>query len=314
MARDITPPSDAEPIALDEFIARIDEQGADLSHEEGVAQAAELLARLNCNRQFLTDRALAALKDHCADQSAINGYGAQVLMLHRRIGRYFVRANFWPALDDPVVRASGPQHYFYHVPHDHNFDFLTVGHAGPGYGSRWFTYENAEISGYPGEPARLRMVEHGSLSPGRMLHYRAHVDVHDQLPPPALSVSLNIIPESPATVWHDQYMFDFDRDCIRSVPTLGQGEIALRIAAGLSEDGLDLAHQFARHHPSDRVRWHAWRAIAGRYVDVLTRLSIYTDATSDTSPLVSRQAAAMVQRLTLAMEPQVRHDANDRYG
>lgn len=313
MARDITPDCHGEAIDLDEFVARIDEQGVDLTNEDGVAAAAGLLSRLHGNRHFLIDRALSALKDHCADQAAINGYGAQVLMLHRSIGRHFVRANFWPAIDDPVLLASGPEHYFYHVPHDHNFDFLTVGHVGPGYGSRWFTYDNQALAGYPGEDAGLQLVEHGELSTGRMMHYRAHTDVHDQLPPSALSISINIIPENPATVWQDQYIFDFDRGCIHAIPTLSQGEIALRIAAGLSKDGLDLAHEFARHHPSDRVRWHAWRAIAGTNLAVAERISLYCDATSDISPLVNKRAAAMVERLTAAaMERQVYHGEQGR--
>lgn len=311
MPSDITPQYHGDPIELDEFVARLDQQGVDLTHDDGIAAAAVLLARLHGNRRFLVDRALAALKDHCADQSAINGYGAQVLLLHRRIGRHFVRANFWPAMDDPVLLASGPQHYFYHVPHDHNFDFLTIGHIGPGYGSRWFTYDNAAISGFPGEPAGLRLIEEGVLAQGRLLHYRAHRDVHDQLPPSALSISLNIIPEDPAIVWHDQYLFDFDRGCVQAIPTLSQGEIALRIAASLSDDGLDLAHSFARHHPSDRVRWHAWRAIAGANPDASARISHYCDAISDRSLLVSRRAAAMVDRLTGAMERQVDHGGND---
>ena len=53
-------------------------------------------------------------------------------MLHRASEKYFIRANFWPSERDSVFKASGNSPFFYHVPHDHNFSFLTVGYLGPG--------------------------------------------------------------------------------------------------------------------------------------------------------------------------------------
>ena len=192
------------PIDLAEFTARLDEQGCDLSHEEGASRAGELLSRLHTNRTFLGDVAIAELKNACRAQDDINRYGAQVTMLHRVPGRHFVRCNFWPAADDPVVQASGERHFVYHLPHDHNFDFLTIGHIGPGYRSDWYDYDGAAVAGYPGEPAGLRLVERGQLHEGRMLHYRAHRDVHTQFAPDALSISINIVPERPAAQWFDR--------------------------------------------------------------------------------------------------------------
>ncbi len=304
MAVELDNAAGAEAISFEEFTARLDEQGADLSHSEGVEIAASLLARLYVNREFLAARAIEELKQRCVEQSEMNRYGAQVLMLHRSIGRHFVRANFWPALDDPIVQASGPQHYLYHTPHDHNFDFVTLGYFGPGYGSNWYDYDNDRIVGFAGENANLRFVEKGVLSSGRMLHYRAHRDVHDQLPPAKLSISLNIIPELSATAWRDQYMFDLESNQIASITTVGTNEIALRIAAALSDNGLDLAHDYARRHPSDRVRWQAWRAIAGAATGRAGRLAQYEAATSDTSSLVRAEAATMVRALVMATEKQ----------
>jgi hypothetical protein len=64
-----------------------------------------------------------------------------------------LRANFWPAREDPVVRASGPAAFFYDLPHDHNFPFLTYGYLGPGYWSDYFEYDVDALAGVPGEDA-----------------------------------------------------------------------------------------------------------------------------------------------------------------
>lgn len=297
MPADLGTTDGALAIGLDECVARLDEQGCDLTHAEGVARATALLAGLAANRDFLVERAMAELKARCSGQQGQNRYGAQVLMLARRERRWFIRANFWPAADDPVLRASGPEHYFYHVPHDHNFDFVTVGYWGPGYRSNWYERDAVAGVGVPGEAAGLRLVEQGQLGQGRLMHYRAHRDVHDQLPPEVLSISLNIVPDQPDTMWRDQYLFDTTADRITGVPTLSQGEIMLRIAVVMGEgDGLDLAHHLARHHPCERARWSAWQAIAGTEA-ASGRRALYERATMESSPLVSGMAKMFLTRM-----------------
>lgn len=291
-------------IDLDECIARLDERGCDLTTLEGVAAVAQLLAGLAANGMFLAERAMAELKQRCAGQQASNRYGAQVLMLARRPGAWFIRANLWPAADDPVLLASGPEHYFYHVPHDHNFDFVTVGYRGPGYRSNWYERVGRPLAGVPGEAAGLRLVEQGHLGEGRVMHYRAHQDVHDQLPPSALSVSLNIVPDISGTVWRDQFLFDTGRNLVAAVPTVSQGEILLGIAVQLGAgNGIDLAEQLARHHPCERARWSAWQAMAGA-CDEAERRRLYERATMESSPLVSGMAKLFLER----MDARAHHD------
>lgn len=284
-----------DPISLAEFSGRLDDLGCDLADEEGLHQAAVLLARLHANRTFLADFAVEELKRECAGQDGVNRYGAQVLMLHRVPGRHFVRANFWPPLDDPVLAASGAAHYFYHHAHDHNFDFLTVGHFGPGYRSRWFEQDHADVAGWAGEAVALRETEAGVLTPGRMLHYRAHRDVHEQLPPDSLSVSINIVPEDAGAVWRDQYVFDLGARRIAGISTLAASEVLLRVAlAAGSPDGRQLAEDFARAHPSDRMRWTAWSALAGAEDSTVGRAAVLDQAARSSSALVRGQAAAML--------------------
>ncbi len=295
----------AEPaggaVDLAECIARLDERGVDLAQPEGVAAAATLLARLSLDRTFLIDFALAELKDHCAGQQSANRYNAQVLLLHRAPGRHLLRANFWPGADDAILAASGRAQYFYDVPHDHNFAFLTLGYMGPGYGSRWYEQDVEQTAGYPGEPVALRLTEEGRLHAGRLLHYRAGQDVHDQLPPESLSVSINIIPETPGTVWRNQHIFDLDHGRVARMPTLSGSEILLRIAGTLGGgNGHDVAQHIARSHPLPRVRWHGWRALAAAAGCAQGRHAVMLEANSDLSPLVkalSAQQLALMERI-----------------
>jgi len=291
--------SSAEAVAIDleECVARLDERGCDLSHVEGVASAAELLAGLSANRSFLIEQAMAELRQRCAGQQAGNRYGAQVLMLARRPGAWFIRANFWPAVNDPVLQASGAEHYFYHVPHDHNFDFVTAGYWGPGYRSNWYERSDQALTGVPGEAAGLHLIEQGQLAEGRLMHYRAHRDVHDQLPPSSLSISLNIVADQPGIIWRDQYLFDTASDEVSGLPTLSQGEIIMAIAVQLGGDNaMDLAAHLARSHPSERARWSAWQAMAG-VEDEVGRRSLYERATMESSPLVRGMAKLFLDRM-----------------
>ena len=106
--------------------------------------------------------------------------------------------------------ASGPAPFFYDLPHDHNFSFLTVGYLGPGYWSDYYEHDGDAHAGLDGEPVELRFVERSRLSEGRVLLYRAHRDIHVQRPPDSFSVSLNILAADPGQHWRTQYRFDID--------------------------------------------------------------------------------------------------------
>lgn len=257
----IEPPAVSE-IDLVEVAARLDEGGVDLADEASIARCAALLSGLARNRHFLADRVIAELKASYVDQLAASRYSAQVFLLHRSPRGFFLRANLWPAATDAVYAASGPAAFAYGLPHDHNFHFLTVGYWGPGYVSDYYDYDAEGVDGRIGEPLKLRFVERSSLGEGRMMLYRAHRDIHSQLPPERLSVSLNIMDEGEHVPWRDQYIVDLERGVIARRPTLTPGEILLRCAVHLTDNGRDVAEQFARTHPVPRVRANALAALA----------------------------------------------------
>ena len=132
------------------------------------------------------------------------------------------------------------------------------------------------------------------------MHYRAHRDVHSQLPPDALSVSLNVMHASRAEGCLDQYRFDVEKDTIAAVLAPGASEAFLRIAVGLGgEEARDLAARFARGHPSDRMRLVALEAQAG-VLDAAARDELWRRAESSGSRLVALEARRRREALTAA--------------
>lgn len=247
-------PGDGGAITLDELVEALDATPFDPRDEDEFTSLGPLLARLGRNPDFLAALAIEELKSRCEGQAVANGYSAQVFLLRPPNGRYVLRANFWPARDDPVTRASGPAAFFYDLPHDHNFPFLTYGYFGPGYWSDYYEYDVEALTGLPGEPANLRFAERSRLEPGRLMLYRMRRDIHVQLPPDSFSVSLNILGSDPAQPWLDQFVFDIASDSIARSITSTAAETLLMLASQMGGNGLDLAHDFARRHPCDRMR------------------------------------------------------------
>lgn len=289
-------PGTGSAIGLDDLVDALDAHDFDVRCPDSFATAGPLLARLGRNRDFLADLAIESLKTRCADQVAGNAYTAQVFLLRPGNGRYLLRANFWPAADDAVVRASGTAPFFYAMPHDHNFSFLTVGYLGPGYWSDYYDYDVAAVSGVVGEDARLRFVERSRLEPGKLMLYRARHDVHAQLPPDCFSVSLNILGYDRAQPWWDQYRFDTEAGTIVGVLTTAPSEALVALAAQFGGgNGIDLVHDFAARHPSPRMRLTALAALASTEPDPAARHAIFLRAMGDADRHVAASARARTE-------------------
>lgn len=265
-------PGIGDAIGVDELADALDATPFDVRDEDAFASLGPLLARLGRNRSFLADLAIGELKTRCEGQMAANGYGAQSFLLRPPNGRYLIRANFWPARTDPVTRASGTAAFFYDLPHDHNFPFLTWGYLGPGYWSDYYEYDVAQVTGLPGEDAGLRFVERSRLEPGRLMLYRMRRDVHVQLPPDAFSVSLNILGSDPAQPWLDQYVFDMTDGTIARTITCTASEALVTLAVHFGGNGVDLAADFAQRHPCERMRVTAIDALTSTEPGAAVRL------------------------------------------
>jgi hypothetical protein len=189
-----------------------------------------------------------------------------------------------------VTRASGTAAFFYDMPHDHNFPFLTYGYLGPGYWSDYYEYDVGALTGLPGEPAGLRFVERARLEPGRLMLYRMRRDVHVQLPPDNFSVSLNILGADPAQPWLDQYRFDISRGTIAGGLTCTGAEALVALAVHFGGNGMDLATDLARRHPCERMRATAVAALASAAPDRDAAYAILAAAAASSSAYVAGHA------------------------
>ncbi len=284
--------TDSARASLAEVADALAARGFDPHDEESLAHAALWLRRLGNDRAFLGDILIAQLARRHREEPGDNGYGPQVIMLVPPGGQSFIRANLWPAADDHMVRASGGTAFALGLPHDHNFSFLTLGYFGPGYWSDYYEVDYAAVTGWRGEPVpSLRFVERARLEEGKLMLYRAHVDVHAQGPADALSVSLNVMHTSGAQGWLDQYRYDLERGAVGAIISAGPSDAFLKLAVGLgSAEALDLAHRFARQHPSDRLRLAAWDALAARETDAAARDAVWAAAEGAGSRLVTMEA------------------------
>jgi hypothetical protein len=290
-------PGEGGAIALADLVEALDSSRVDMTDEAAFATLGPLLARLGRNRHFLADLAIDALKQRWRGARANGGYSPQVFLLVPPNDRYLIRANFWPARTDAVVRASGTAPFFYDHAHDHNFPFLTVGYLGPGYWSDYYDYDVDRVTGVPGEQVDLRFVERSRLSPGKLMLYRARRDVHVQLPPDDFSVSLNILACDPGQVWRDQFRFDIAAGMIAETLTTAPAEALLALGVHFGGgDGLDLAALTARCHPSARMRVAAIGALASAQTDPNDRHAILAAAADDVNAYVAGHARHCLRR------------------
>jgi hypothetical protein len=297
MPRIISCPDDA-PIEFGDLIQALNDGKFDPADEDSFAAAGPLLGRLGRNRRFLADIAMAELKDRCARQSLENNYGSQVIMLHRASEKYFIRANFWPSERDSVFKASGNSPFFYHVPHDHNFSFLTVGYLGPGYWSEYYEYDYEGVAGVTGEKVDLRFVEKARLDRGKVMLYRAHRDVHNQLPADEMSVSINIMESTPSLAFRDQYRFDVEKCEIAGILNRTASEALLALAANHGGgNGRDLVESFAAAHPSERIRFAAVRELAAAAPNLDAGLALLARGAKSPSGFVAAMSALESARI-----------------
>lgn len=284
--------TDTAVFSLSEAVDHLDAVRFDPADEEGLHHTALGLRRLANNRDFLGDLMIERLVATApTEEERGSGYGPQAIVLSGARNGYFLRANIWPSERDAVFAASGARNFVYGVPHDHNFSFLTVGYFGPGYVSDYYEYDYDSTVGFTGEKPGLRFVERSSLSEGKMQLYRAHRDVHSQLPPESLSVSINVMHLDPGAAWTDQYGFDLESGEITGILNPSSTEAFLRIAVGLGgEEALDLAEHFGRHHPSDRLRIVSYDARAQLANDESERDALWAEAEGQGSLFLAAEA------------------------
>ena len=292
----------AETTDLDDLIRWLRTERIDTSDHQSLAAAAPWLRRLANNRDFLANLAVEELKKGYSDDRNVFIYSAQVMLLHlptEQDDNFFIRANFWPSLKDQQVKAAGTGPFFYHRPHDHNFNFLTIGYHGSGYWSDYYEYDRSDIDGYPGEYVpSLTFTGRRQLSQNDILLYRASVDVHDQLPADEMSISLNIAESTPGARLVNQYAFDLEQMKIKQIINISLAPCVFGVTAMLGGDnGQDILHEIIRKSPDPFMRFSAHKALAGTFARPDAYCEVMSDALNDRSNMVSKWAERHISQI-----------------
>lgn len=227
----------------------------DTADTDSVLASADALHALNADEDLLVDHLNQELGDLAAWQSG-NPYMGPSLLLGRG-DNFTVRANIWLP---PARRSLAEEQtlHSYDVPHDHTFSFLTTGHFGPGYQTTIWEYDPATVTGEPGEPVELRLLEHTDLPRGKVMYYRTGRDIHTQHHPPALSVSLNLLIHRPDEPHAQQRFFDTHHGRITHStpsPTTRSHQLLCDLAGHLGDQRTaPLLEHLATTHPAPAVR------------------------------------------------------------
>jgi hypothetical protein len=277
-----------ESVEYDEFLEFFRAQGKHL-FENDLDASALMMRRLANNRRFLTERLNREMANLKTFQTK-NLYTPQVFMLDMN-DIFFVRANIW----EPLKKRPGDDLFFYEAPHDHNFSFLTVGYHGSGYSTELYDYDHDKVIGYVDEPVDLRVIRKTTLPYGRVLFFRQSVDVHTQLPPEELSISVNVLRRPPMRggVRPDQYYFDADKRTIAGKADEMTNAELIRLAGAVGDGNtLDILAKLASEHACRRTRLAAYEVVATR-----TGAGVWEKAADDADALVRHVAN---ERLRLA--------------
>jgi hypothetical protein len=265
MAITITSDSD-DQIELREFFEYVNGTFKSITLDS-LVEMAPYFRRLGNNRKFLASLIADELKAITTFQEN-NPYSSQSLNLGLVSSKFYLRANVWlPKERLHEINAKGESQLFsYNLPHDHNFDFLTIGYFGPGYRTEIYEYDTSGVVGEIGEQVEIRFLEKTTLPQGKLMIYRASADIHVQHFPEAFSISLNVLAPARQPI-RDQFVFDLERGKISGVlrSTFSGQKLLIEAAAALCDGNIDdVLESISISHQSNRTREVARKAIETR--------------------------------------------------
>jgi hypothetical protein len=180
-------------VELRDYVAALDAFGDELDDDALLSTLPDFRRLLN-NRSMLTDHLAAELASQDGFQVR-NPWVGPSFVLHRTPA-YTIRVNLWvPPASRESVKEWENNLYASHLPHDHNFSFLTGGYLGSGYRTERYEYDPEETASLAvGDKVRtLTDLGTAQLDLYSCMFYRASRDVHVQHYPDELSVSVNVL-------------------------------------------------------------------------------------------------------------------------
>jgi hypothetical protein len=282
MARIFEPRID-RVVSLDELIDFVHAQ-VDLRDPDSIETAAPLLRGLANDKRLVVSRLNQQVRNLFRSDTIAS---AQVIYLGE--GRdFYLRANVWPSMADLSSGRVYQDQFAYNLAHDHNYSFMTVGYHGPGYITDLYEYDNAALTGAIGESVELRFVQRVQFRTGMVMLYEASRDVHTQLPPDEMSLTLNLMISTPEVRLRDQYFFDLERGSLLDYPVETDGSrrvSVIRMAADVGDvNTQQLLSDLAVAHPCRRTRLAAYEGVAK--LDPMHAESLWRKASGDPESLV----------------------------
>jgi hypothetical protein len=210
-----------------------------------------------------------ALLDRAGEFQQGNAYNYQSMVI-RVTDDYLLRVNFWvPKQQLAKLGAREAIAFGYDAYHNHNFNLLTVGYSGTGYETDLYRMRDPYRAYELGNVPALDSLGRWHLGRGDVMFYEEFVDVHSQVAPVDLSVSINLMTHATRNTW-PQYMFDSQSLAISAIvgSPLDARVHLLTVARRLIPERADeaLAH-LAKHDPSPRLQKLAKDALADRFTD-----------------------------------------------
>lgn len=287
-----------DSLSLEQYIEHVRANLKPHDVDSVLACAPQLRALAN-NRAFLVRNFNSHLSDY-RKLANLKGYAPHSFNLFTASTDFYVRANVWVRPSEDDRRRQLEEKFFsYSSAHDHNFSFMTVGYAGPGYETSIYEYDYGDVAGFVDERVDIEFLETTSLTPGKIMFYRASRDIHIQQPPPALSISLNLMLLDRESALRDQFFFDVERGSIAGyVTTVTSKRVSLMEIAKLIGNSctLDIVDSVATAHPCRRTRLAATEACAALLPAEADR--IWTRATADNEELVRLAARNELEKLS----------------
>jgi hypothetical protein len=284
-----------QTVALDEYLEYVREN-VDPRDVDSIAASAPMLKALANDRDLVIDRLNEQVRAQFRNDVVAS---AQVIFLGAT-KNFYLRANIWPSASDVAQGRVYQDDFAYNLAHDHNYTFMTVGYAGPGYISEIYEFDPDKVEGYHGEPVEFTFLERTHFRTGMVMLYRANRDMHVQYPPDELSITINLMASTPEVRIRDQYFFDLERSTLmRFPPELdGSRRVSIVEMAGLlgDDETRQLLVDLGRKHPARRTRLTAFESAA--------RLSppaeeyLWELAARDPEPLVHKAARRRLATLS----------------
>jgi hypothetical protein len=248
-------------IDLEEFVDHC-ERYVDVNDADSITAVAPMLKALANNRRMLINHINKYFRNPSSLEN-LNTYSPQSLILDER-KNFYIRTNTWTRPiaydgDDSWEKTL----YSYNYAHNHNFSLLTVGYFGPGYATDIYDFDNTGVVGYAGESVNLEFLERVKVEQGKVLFYRRVKDIHVQLPPDDVSVSLNFMPIEKNLGLTEQYSFNIANKTINALvgSQIAQQVDMLKLAGCIGDmNTLDLILHVAMNHPNQNTRLGALHA------------------------------------------------------